>query len=167
VYPKLAHHTFYHICRRCCSTYFYSFSSIYFWCFQCDCFPPLSHRKVKVRTQTNIYNCPMYVILPEDYKMKYSSVRIVTRPMAGRLRIIFRFPTQAVCLSLLQTVQAEFAVQVANYAMWLVKRYPREWNGWNVNPATHFNLVPKSRMRRLIPPRHHMPNAQRTCMNAY
>ena len=59
----------------------------------------------------------MYLILPEDYKMKYSSELIVTRSEVGRLRSLFRFPTQAVVLSLLQNVQAEFAVHVATYAM--------------------------------------------------
>jgi hypothetical protein len=67
-----------------------------------------------------------YITLPEDYKMKNSTVSIVTRPMAGRLRSLFRFPAQSVGLPLLQTVQAELEVNSLNYAMWLVKHYPRE-----------------------------------------
>jgi len=65
--PKLAHHKFYHICCRVFFTYLYLFSSIYFWCFQYDCFSPLSHRKVRFGTHANICNCPMYIILPENY----------------------------------------------------------------------------------------------------
>jgi len=114
-------------------------------------------------------NCPKHVEFFSKIKFEKLErlvgfiirLNIVNRPMAGRLRSLFRFPTQAVGLSLLQTVQAEIAVHVTTYAMRLVSDYPREWNGRCLKPATHFNLVPKSRMRGLILLRNHMPKTQR------